>query len=269
MTERVTVTHADGVADVRLSRADKYNALDAAMFDALIETGEGLKQIDGLRAVVLSGDGKGFCAGLDFAAFMAMMGGGEDVVAQLLERFPDSPANRAQQVAYTWWQAPVPVIAALHGVVYGGGLQIALAADIRIVAPTVRMSVMEIKWGLVPDMTATQTLRYLVGLDVAKELTFTGREVNGEEAVRLGLATRVADAPHEAAMALAREIASKSPHAIRAGKKLFNAAVGLDVTAGLALEAQLQRELIGSRNQLEAVTANMQKRAPQFDDVVP
>ncbi|RMF17459.1 MAG: crotonase/enoyl-CoA hydratase family protein, partial [Candidatus Dadabacteria bacterium] len=174
--------------------------------------------------------------------------------------------NMFQRPGYDWKRLPVPVIAAIHGHCYGGGLQIALGADIRIAAPDTQMSVMEIKWGLIPDMSGTQTLRDLVRIDVAKELTFTGRIVEAEEAAQLGLVTRVAEDPKAAAMELAQTIASKSPDAIRAGKRLFNAVWhGSDVD-GLALEAELQQTLIGSANQMEAVMANMQKRAPKFRD---
>ena len=159
----------------------------------------------------------------------------------------------------------MPVIAAVHGVAYGGGLQIALGADIRFVAPDAKLSVMEIKWGLVPDMSGTQTLRHLVRLDVAKELTFSGRIVSGTEAVALGLATHVSDTPREAAFALAREIATKSPSAVRAGKRLLNASVTASVEEGLQLEAKLQTSLIGKPEQVEAVKANLERRAPRFD----
>src|SRR5262249_60112411 len=133
-------------------------------------------------------------------------------------------ANYAQQAAYVWTELPVPVIAAVHGVAYGGGLQIALAADMRFVAPDAQLSVMEIKWGLIPDMTGSQTLRRLVRLDVAKELTFTGRVISGTEAAALGLATHGSDRPREDALALAREVAGKSPASIRAGQQLLNRA---------------------------------------------
>jgi enoyl-CoA hydratase/carnithine racemase len=161
---------------------------------------------------------------------------------------------------------PVPVIAAVHGAAFGGGLQIALGADIRLVAPDAKLSVMEIKWGLIPDMTGTQTLRRLVRLDVAKELTFSGRIVSGEEAVGLGLATRVSSTPLEDALALAAEIAQKSPDAIRAGKQLLNESGLTTLEDGLRLEERLQLGLIGSPNQVEAVQANMEKRAPRFKD---
>jgi enoyl-CoA hydratase/carnithine racemase len=235
MQNRVTVSLAGGVADVRLSRPDKMNALDGAMFEALVATGRGLRSERGLRAVVLSGEGRAFCAGLDVSSFGAGGGG-----RSLLERSGPSPANFAQSAAWVWAELPVPVIAAVHGVAYGGGLQIALAADIRFVAPDARLSVMEIKWGLIPDMTGSQTLRRLVRLDVAKELTYTGRVISGTEAAALGLATHVSDTPREAALELAREIASKSPTAIRAGKQLLDASGLVDLETGLRLEESLQ-----------------------------
>jgi enoyl-CoA hydratase/carnithine racemase len=262
MSERVRVTLSDGVADVRLNRPEKLNALDPAMFEGLVETGRALAVDPSVRAVVLSGEGRGFCAGLDFASFMALGNSGPG----LLAREERSPVNAAQRAAWIWTEVPVPVIAAVHGVTYGGGLQIALAADVRLVAPDAQLSVMEIKWGLIPDMTGTQTLRHLVGLDVAKELTFTGRIVSGRDAVTLGLATRVADDPLAAASALAREIAGKSPDAIRAAKRLLNATVASGRDEGFRMEEQLQRELIGGRNQLEAVKANLEKRTPRFVD---
>jgi len=267
MSDRVTVTVDAHVADVRLSRPDKMNALDGAMFQALVETGRKLAAEPGVRAVVLSGEGRGFCAGLDFTSFAAMAGAGAGGQGpDLLARGPESPANQAQRAAWVWQELPVPVVAAVHGVAFGGGLQIALGADLRIVAPDARLSVMEIKWGLVPDMSGTQTLRHLVRLDVAKELTFTGRVVSGVEAVELGLATRVADDPRAAALALAAEIAGRSPAAIRAGKALLNGSVQGDVAEGLALEERLQRSLLGRPQQVEAVRANLEKRSPRFVD---
>jgi enoyl-CoA hydratase/carnithine racemase len=264
MSERVSVEITGGVADVRLDRADKMNALDSAMFVGLIETGRRLAADRSVRAVVLSGNGRAFCAGLDFMSFMAM--GTDAGGPRLMARDEASPANRAQRAAWIWNEVPVPVIAAIHGVAFGGGLQIALAADIRLVTPDAKLSVMEIKWGLIPDMSGTQTLRHLVRLDVAKELTYTGRVVSGTEAVALGLATRVCDDPRAEAMAMAREIAGKSPHAIRAGKQLLDATVVGTVADGFRLEEKLQRGLIGSPNQLEAVQANLEKRPPKFAD---
>ena len=190
----------------------------------------------------------------------------KDVSSKLLERPPGNPANFAQEVAHIWTELPVPVIAAVHGVCFGGGLQIALGADIRIVTPDARLSVMEIKWGLVPDMGGTQTLRHLVRLDVAKELAFTGRIVSGEEACSLGLATRTAQEPLAAALELAKTIVGKSPDAIRACKRLFNQTVRMDLAEGFKLETDLQLGLLGTLNQIEAVMSNMEKRGPRYAD---
>ena len=265
MSERVVVSKQGGVAEVRLNRPEKLNALDAAMFDALVATGKALAADPSVRAIVLCGEGRAFCAGLDFASFMGFASSDRSSTT-LLARDANAVGNHAQQAACVWMAHPVPVIAAVHGVAFGGGLQIALGADIRFVAPDAQLSVMEVKWGLIPDMSGTQTLRHLVRLDVAKELMFTGRIVRGSEAVELGLATHVANDPHAEAMALAREIATKSPDAIRAGKRLLNRAGLVSLEEGLRLEEQLQLTLIGSPNQMEAVQANMQKRTPAFRD---
>jgi enoyl-CoA hydratase/carnithine racemase len=267
MSDRVIVSVREGVADVRLNRPDKLNALDLSMFQALVEAGRRLAHDRSVRAAVLSGEGRAFCAGLDFGSFQEMANDSRDRGPGLLSREgSESPANLAQLAAWVWTELPVPVIAAVHGVAYGGGLQIALGADLRLVAPDARLSVMEIKWGLVPDMSGTQTLRRLVRLDVAKELTFTGRVVDGCEAVTLGLATRVEADPRAAALALATEIASKSPDAIRAGKRLLDASGLVPVEEGLQLEESLQRSLLGRPNQIEAVQANLARRTPQFAD---
>jgi enoyl-CoA hydratase/carnithine racemase len=264
--QRVTVEITDGVADVRLARPDKRNALDAAMFAGLVTAGERLKSEPGVRAVVLSGDGPDFCAGLDFSMFQAMRNGNR-LSAQV-----DLPASRGpaqatgQRAAYVWTEIPVPVIAAITGNALGGGLQLALGADIRIVAPDARMSVLEIRWGLIPDMTGSQLLPELVGRDVAKELTFSGRVVRGDEAVALGLATRVDPDPRQAAFELARAIAGRSPHAIRAAKRLLDLAGRVDLETGFAAEQKEIDALIGSPNQVEAVAAEFDKRPPRFTD---
>ena len=228
MDNRITVELKDGVADVRLVRADKMNALDDAMFSALIETGERLKTETGVRAIVLSGEGRAFCAGLDMGNFGKMASGerdgGKSSTGSSLVTADRTPggSNRAQHAVMVWREQPVPVIAAVHGVAFGGGFQLALAADMRFVAPDARMSVMEIKWGLVPDMAGMVLLRGLVRDDLVRELTYTGRIFEGAEAERLGLATRVCADPRAEALALAAEIAGKSPTAIRAAKRLLN-----------------------------------------------
>jgi enoyl-CoA hydratase/carnithine racemase len=268
--KRVMVSINNGVADIRLNRPEKINALDPAMFDAIVAASDRIASEPGVRAVVLSGEGRGFCAGLDFGSFLAFAA--DDGGASPLGRLGATDGRTthlAQQAAWGWQEVAVPVIAALHGPVYGGGLQIALAADIRIVAPDASLSVAEVRWGLSPDMTGTVTLPRLVGLDVAKDLAVTGRTVTGEEAVRLGLATRLAEDPLGAARALAREIAGRSPDAVRAIKRLLDRAAGLDVDR-VADQFQAERaeiaRLIGSPNQVEAVRANFEKRAPEFDD---
>jgi enoyl-CoA hydratase/carnithine racemase len=266
---RVTVTVTDGIADVRLNRPAKRNALDLAMFVALVSTGERLKTTPGLRAVVLSGEGQDFCAGLDFSMFEAMREGSDGGLARAeVPPSPDSPAQvLVQRAPYVWAEQPVPVIAAIRGNALGGGLQIALGADIRIVSPDARLGLLEVAWGIIPDMTGTQLLPGLVGRDVAKELTFTARTISGEEAARIGLATRADPDPLAAALALAREIAGRSPHAVRAAKRLLDLAGRADLTAGLAREQEEIRALIGRPNQLEAITARLEKRAPKFTDL--
>ena len=272
--QRVTITIDNHVADVRMNRPDKINALDGAQFAAIVDAGESLKKEADVRAVVLSGNGRGFCAGLDFSSFQQMAGGdggggggGGQRVQRGIGDLEGRITHLGQQAAWVWQELEVPVIAAVHGVALGGGCQIALGPDIRIVAPDVQMSVLEIRWGLTPDMTATAMLPLLVGLDVAKELTWSGRMVNGEEAVRIGLATRVSDNPLDDALALAHEIASKNPHAIRGGKRLLNeSALGRSLAEQFDDERKTIGSLIGSPNQREAVTAFFEKRDPVFTD---
>jgi enoyl-CoA hydratase/carnithine racemase len=272
MDDRVRIAIEDGVADVRLSRADKMNALDEAMFEALVAAGDRLKSDKGVRAVVLSGEGRAFCAGLDMGSFGRMAEGGGREPASPRDRNAGlgarthGPANRAQYACWVWRELPVPVIAAVHGVAFGGGLQVALGADMRYVAADARLSVMEIRWGLVPDMAGTQLMRHLAREDVVRELTYTGRIFSGEEALRLGFATRVCDDPRAEALATAHDIAGKSPDAIRAAKRILNAAVVVDAEAGLTMESVEQGRLIGTKNQVEAVMANLQRRAPAFMD---
>ena len=260
MSERVFVSLEAGVADVRLTRPDKLNALDPAMFEGLAGALARLSATSGLRAVVLSGEGRGFCAGLDMAS-MSGLG-----AAQTLTDRTHGLANIFQHVAWGWRSLPVPVIAAVHGVALGGGLQIVSGADLRIAHPDTRISIMEMKWGIVPDMAGIALWRSLVRDDVLRELTYTNREINGVEAARLGLVTRTADDPRAEALALAREIAARNPDAVRAAKRLYNAAMDEDSAALLLAESREQKALIGSANQMEAVVANMQKRAPRFSD---
>jgi enoyl-CoA hydratase/carnithine racemase len=262
--DRVLVSVSDHVATVTLNRPDKRNGLDLAMFEAIVAVGEALAKDSSVRAVVLEGAGKVFCAGLDWGAFLAM---GDQAGPTLLARDSGSPANVAQRVGWIWQELPVPVIASLHGAALGGGFQIALGADVRIAHPETQLSVMEIKYGLIPDMSISQTLLRLARPDVVAELLYTGRVLTASEGAPLGLVTRTADDPREAAHTLAKEIATKSPHAIRAGKKLLRGAVGLGPKESFLLETDLQLALLGTPNQMEAVMSVMQTREPSFSDV--
>jgi enoyl-CoA hydratase/carnithine racemase len=258
---RVDVSVTDHVALVTLNRPEKHNALDLAMFEAITATVERLSTAPGLRAVVLHGAGKSFCSGLDFGAVAAAGG-----LQALSDPLKEEPPNYFQRVAYGWIQVPVPVIAAIHGNCLGGGFQIALGADIRIASPDANLSVMEAKWGLIPDMAITQTLTRLVGIDVAKELTYTSRVFSGEEAFRIGAVTRLHEDPLDEALKLAREIAGRSPDAMRRAKRLFDEGWAGTASETLALEARLQRELIGTPNQIAAVTAEISKQNAEFTD---
>lgn len=263
--ERVAISLGDdGVAHVTLTRADKMNALDPQMIDALLAAGHALHGLPSLRAVVLSGEGRAFCTGLDIAAMGSSVAEG---AVELIARSHGN-ANRFQQVAVQWRKLPVPVIAAIHGVCYGGGVQIAAGADIRIAAPDTRLAIMEMRWGLVPDMGGFALLRDCLREDVLRELTYTNAEISGEQAARLGLVTHVDADPLARAMALAREIAGKNPHAIRAAKRLFNHAHDLTFDAVLLEESLEQQKIAGSRNQKEAVRAQMTGTRPDFSDPV-
>ncbi len=260
--DRVRIEIVDHVAVVTLTRADKHNALDVAMFEGIIGAAARLSNEPGVRAVVLHGDGPSFCSGLDVMSIMAT-GQGVDGLADPLRA--EAP-NWFQRAAYDWIGVPVPVIAAVHGNCFGGGLQIALAADIRIATPDARLSVMEVKWGLIPDMSITRTLPRLVGIDVAKELTYTARVFSGAEGHQLGLVTRVDADPLAAAHSLAAQIARQSPDAVRGAKRLFDEAWTGAAEETLALEASIQLGLVGSPNQLAAVTAGITRQPAEFVD---
>jgi enoyl-CoA hydratase/carnithine racemase len=270
MGSRVSISIMEGVADVRLTRADKMNALDSLMFEALVDATKRLSHEKGLRAVVLSGEGRAFCAGLDMGRFAAMNEGGGNGIPggekRDLAARTHGLANFPQQAVWGWRRLPVPVIAAVQGVAFGGGFQLALGADMRFLTPDARMSIMEIKWGLVPDMAGTPILATLVRDDVLRELTYTGRIFSAQEALSYGLATRICDDPRAAALEIALEIAGKSPDAIRAAKRMLNK-LSVDPGPALLAESVEQQKLIGSPNQTEAVRANLEKRAPRFEDV--
>ncbi|MBV1916419.1 MAG: crotonase/enoyl-CoA hydratase family protein [Pseudomonadales bacterium] len=275
MEDRITLEITDGVADVRLVRSNKMNALDSGMFSAITEVGEKLCSLPEVRVVVLSGTGKAFCAGLDMGNFSDMVADGnpnEDSNDQpkpqpepLVTR-SHGIANYFQHAVWMWRDLPMPVIAAVHGVAFGGGFQLALGADIRYAAPNTRFSIMEIKWGLVPDMAGTQLMRHLAREDIVRELSYTGRIFSAQEALEYGFVTRIVDDPLALAFDTAREIASKNPQAIRGNKRLFNAANYLSAEAGLLMESEVQDGVIGMPNQKEAVTAVLEERSAHFTD---
>jgi enoyl-CoA hydratase/carnithine racemase len=279
---RVRVDHDAGVAHVRLTRPDKRNALDGAMFLAIAAAGERLKNDSSVRAVVVSGDGPSFCAGLDFGSFQAMGSGGAGGngaggnaaggnAAQNGADIGDMAEGRithlAQQIAWVWQEVPVPVIAALAGHALGGGMQLALGADIRIAHPDTKLSMREVHWGLVPDMTGTLMLSRLVRDDVMKDLVFTGRILPASEGAALGLVTRLSNDPVADALAAAREIAGRSPDAVRGAKRLINRLSNAGAAEHFAAEREIIFKLIGSPNQVEAITANFENRTPVFGDV--
>lgn len=265
--DRVTISIEDGIADVRMNRADKRNALDNAMFTSLAAAGEYLKTLSELRAVVLSGDGASFCAGLDFGSFQAMaqgssgQGGSVNAGAMTDGRI----THLAQQVCWVWQEVPVPVIAAVHGHALGGGMQIALGADIRIVHPDTQLSVREVHWGLIPDMTGTLMLSRLVRPDIVKDLVFSARVFSGAEGFELGVVTRLSKTPQADAMDLAQEIAGRSPDAVRGAKKLINLMANDGAAQQFAAEREVIGKLIGGANQVEAVMSHFEKRPPKFN----
>ena len=277
--DRVTISVVDGIADVKMNRADKRNALDNAMFTSLNAAGEYLKTLDGVRVVVLSGEGASFCAGLDFSSFaqMAESGAQANAADKKPDKKPDERSDMnagamvdgrithmAQQVCWVWQEVPVPVIAAVHGHALGGGIQIALGRDIRIVHPDTQLSVREVHWGLIPDMTGTLMLSRLTRPDIVKDLVFTARVFSGREGYEMGLVTRLSESVHADAMTLAKEIAGRSPEAVRGAKKLINLLANNGAAEQFAAERATIGQLIGTANQAEAVMSHFEKRPPNF-----
>jgi enoyl-CoA hydratase/carnithine racemase len=262
MSNRVAIRiKENGIAVVTLNRPEKMNAIDLEMFQAITAAGESLMNNRAVKAVVIHGEGAGFCAGLDLSNFAEEGPSGMALGSPEIGKAP----NLYQKVAWVWKEVPVPVIAAVHGVCFGGGLQISLGADMRYVHPDTKFSIMESKWGLVPDMAGTQILRDLCRVDIAKELTFTGRVFSGEQAVQYGIATEVASDPLAKAMEVAESIVALSPDAMVYAKQLFEEGWQCSREDGLLLEETLQAKLIGSDNQKEAIRAGMQKSQGNFE----
>ena len=267
MNDRISITMLeDGIADVRMTRVDKMNALDGTQWNALVEAIDKLNATPGLRVVVLSGEGRAFCAGLDLSSLQSERDPGASSAGGSLADRTRGIANNAQYAAWGWRELPVPVIAAVHGVAFGAGSQIMAAADIRIVHPDTRVAIMEMKWGLVPDVAGMPLWRGQVRDDVLREMIYTNREFNGVEAKEMGFATHVSDDPHAKAMELARVIANKNPHAMRGAKRLCNLMGDATDAELLQAESDEQIKVIRTPNQIEAVMAEMQRRKPNFAD---
>ncbi len=266
MTDAVLVEVVDGVATVTINRPEKRNAINGDVIDGLLAAQRQLREDAQAAVVVFTGAGECFCAGLDMAS-MADMVTGEvtaESAADAYDELSPAGANRVQQMGWGWQELPIPVIAAVQGAAMGGGLNLAMGADIRIVSPGARLGFVEITYGLLPDMSATQSLRHLVGLERAKELVFTGRKFTGAQAYEYGLAACLAEDPLEEAQRMAREIAARSPDAVRAGKKLLNGSVFGTTFDGLVAESNCSRALLGTPNQIEAVASTLERRPPRF-----
>jgi enoyl-CoA hydratase/carnithine racemase len=249
--EAITCALEDGVARVRLARPDKLNALTLPMLDGLVAAARGLRRDPSVRAVVLSGEGDAFCAGLDLRAALRDPRG----IARRFVPRPWTGTNVFQEACWAWRRLPVPVVAVVHGHCLGAGVQLALGADLRVTTPDAQWSVREARWGLVPDMSGMRTLTEVVGLDVAKELSFTARSVDGVEAQRLGLATRVARDAAGVADELVAQMVAHDPAALARAKRLLDAAVtapayrtfGRERRAQLALLARIDRSGLPGR----------------------
>ncbi|MCH9696106.1 MAG: crotonase/enoyl-CoA hydratase family protein [Gammaproteobacteria bacterium] len=263
MKDRIDVTVKSHVAEVKLDRADKYNAIDVRMFEALGEAADFVAADASIRAVVLYGAGGNFCAGIDLDV---MTTSDLDFAKALVTPVHPSPANVFQRAAYAWRELRMPVVAALDGVVFGGGLQIAMGADLRYSSSDARYSIMESKWGLIPDMAISTTLRHIIPPDRIKELAWSARVLAAQEALDYGLVTTVVDDPLAAAREMAAECAARSPDAIRGIKSLVNSAWQMSEADALRMEAKLQGAVMGRENQVEAVRANLEKRPPEFQD---
>ena len=263
MSEALVMSTQDHVATVTLNRPAKHNALNVELFAALADAGTALATDTSVRAIVLQGEGPSFCAGIDLSV---LQNAGEELSPEMLQPVDGSVANFFQRAAYVWREVAVPVLCAVQGNVFGAGLQLALGADLRYASSDSRFSVMEINWGIIPDLAISTTLTRLISVDKAKELAWTGRVFDASEAAAMGVVTAVTDDPGGAAQEAAAAIAARSPGAIRAIKHLFDESAHLSDADALQLEARLQMELLGRHDQREAVAANLEKRTPDFTD---
>ncbi len=264
MSDRITVTEENQIAYVRLSRPEKRNALDMEMLEAISATGLELAARKDIRAIVLHGEGQAFSAGLDLMAMPKLMQYVQEA-GGIMKR-SHGVSNLFQHVTMVWHEMPQPVICALHGYAFGGAFQIMLGADIRIATPDCQFSIMEGKWGLIPDMGGIALMRRLARDDVMRRLTYTAEKFAACDALSWGFVTELAEDPSARATAIAQDIVAKNPDAVRVAKEMFNRTELTDVAETLLIESELQGRLIGTPNQMEAVMAGMQKRLPVFKD---
>jgi len=278
--ERIKLVVNEHVAHVVLARSEKMNALDMAMIKAIDLVGERIKADKTIRAVVLSSDGEHFCAGLDKSVFTSLLEGADISLDpskhSVIENQQKEPfklaqrthgvANIYQYVVWMWRELSVPVVVAIQGVTFGGGLQLALGGDCRFASPNSRFSILEMKWGLIPDMGGIQIMRNLVRDDVMRMLSYTAQEFSADKAKEWGFITDVVEDPVAHSLALAKKIAQQSPDAIRTTKKVISESYDLSAEEGLLLEAQEQDKILGNTNQVEAVMSQLQGRPAKFID---
>ncbi|WP_163338891.1 crotonase/enoyl-CoA hydratase family protein [Desulfopila sp. IMCC35008] len=244
-TDRVQLDIEENIAYVTLNRPDKHNGLDEEMLLSLIHTARTIRKDRSIRCVILQGNGPSFCAGLDFG-YVAKH---PIMVPKYFAKLPWTKANNFQRVAHIWRELPIPVIAVIHGNCFGGGMQIILACDYRIAEPDANLSILEMKWGLIPDMSGMVTLSRLTRVDIAQELTMTGRFFSGQEGAEYGLISKISADPLAEARELARTICEKSPDAIAATKYLFKKTWKKDTRMALLWERLTQLRLFASKNQ--------------------
>jgi len=253
--ERVKFYVENHIAYVVLNRPDKHNGIDKAMVVELVNTANHIRRQRDIRCVILSGEGPSFCAGLDFN-YVAKH---PSMVVRFFAKLPWTKDNMFQRVAHIWRDLPVPVISVVHGNCFGAGMQIVLATDYRIVMPDAQLSIMEMKWGLIPDMSGTVTLSRLTRIDIAQELTMTGRIFTGEQGAEYGLVSCVSATPMKNAEQLAQTICKQSPDAIAATKYLFKKTWKSETRLSLFWERITQLRLLGRKNQKIAMKNGLSK----------
>lgn len=251
-SDTVVIERDQNRARVRLNRPAKHNGMNLEMLEAVNAAAKTLRGERALRSIVIQGNGASFCAGLDFASVLKAPLAAAPAMAQLWLPY----ANRFQRWSLAWRDIGVPVVAAIHGNCFGAGLQLALGADVRVAAPDARLSVMEARWGLVPDMGGALLLRELVSIDIAKQLVMSARVIDAREAQQIGLVTHIADDPVARADEIAAEMSRYSPDAVAAGKYLLQQAWQASDSDAAAAERRWQRRLIGRANQRISIARN-------------